>query len=107
LFSAILTSMGVVARIDQQPPVEIIRIPTEDAARLELFSPRIRSDYFERLRVMSKATSFPPKKAIPFEVVNWIQGLAKEYTTYNDICFELAKRHGVKVTGATVKKYTT
>jgi len=107
LFSATLASMGVAARIDQQPPVEIIRIPTEDAARLELFSSRIRSNNFERLRVMSQAISFPPRKATPSEVVNWIQDLAKEYTTYNDICFELAKRHGVKVSSATVKKYAT
>ncbi|MDE1852145.1 MAG: hypothetical protein KGI38_00140 [Thaumarchaeota archaeon] len=107
LFAAVLASLGVVPRIDQQPPVEIIRIPTEDAARLELFSPRIHSEYFERLQVMSKATSFPPRKAIPSEVVKRIQDLAKEYTVLSDICFELAKRHGVKVSSATVKKYTT
>jgi hypothetical protein len=107
LFAATLASMSVTARIDQQPPVEIIRIPTEEAARLELFSPRIRSDYFERLQVMSKATSFPPKIATPSDVVKWIQDLAREFATYNDICFELAKRHGVKVSSATVKKYTS
>jgi hypothetical protein len=104
-FSAVLSTLGIIHRVDHQESVEIIRIPTEEAARLPIFSPRIRSVYFDRMNIMSRATSLPERIKVPGEIVHAIREIAARTSVLSEICLELAKTRGVKVTSQTVRKY--
>ena len=107
LFANVLSTLNVRTHLNVRPPVEVLSFPADEAAKLELFSPRVRSAYFERLQVMSRANRLPARKPIPEEVVLLIRELASDCETYNDVCYKLAKEHKVKVSSATVKKYIT
>ncbi len=105
LFTLILNSLGFNSRVDQQKRVQIIRVPTEDAMKIPIFSPRVNSIYYEQMRVMSHATRFPERKRLPDEFISRIRELSSQYETLAEICLNLATRYGVKVSGQTVKKY--
>jgi len=104
LFSSVLNSLGLRHRVDHQA-VDVTRVPTEDAAKVPMFNPRIRSVYFEQLEVMSHARRLPERKRLPDEVIQWIRELATETRTLSSICLELARVHGIKVTSQTVRRY--
>ena len=105
LFSSVLRSLGLKHRIDHHNSVDVIRVPTEEAAKLPIFNPRIRSVYFEQLEIMSHARRLPERLRLPDEVIQYIRGLATSVQTLSAICLELARTRGIKVTNQTVRKY--
>jgi len=104
LFSSVLNSLGLRHRVDRRA-VDVTRVPTEEAAKLPMFNPRIRSVYFEQMEIMSHAVRLPERQRLPDEVIHWIRELATRTRTLSSVCLELARLHGVKLTNQTVKKY--
>lgn len=105
LFSSVLKSLGLKHRIDYPKSVDVIRVPTEEAAKLPIFNPRIRSVYFEQLEIMSHARRLPERVRLPDEVIKDIRELAPNFQTLSAVCLELARTRGIKVANQTVRKY--
>jgi hypothetical protein len=105
LFSSVLRSLGLEHRIDRHEIVEEIRVPTEEANRLPIFNPRIRSVYLDQLEVMSRAKRFPERKRLPDDVIQSIRELSMRFQTLSKVCLELARTRGIKVSSQTVRKY--
>jgi len=105
LFSSVLTSLGLKHRIDYPKSVDVIRVPTEEAAKLPIFNPRIKSVYFRQLEIMSHARRLPERVRLPDEVIKDIRELAANFQTLSAMCLELARTRGIKVTNQTVRKY--
>lgn len=105
LFTAVLESLGVRSRVDQQELVQIIRVPTEDAIKLPMFSARVNSVYFQQMLAMSRATRLPERVRLPDEVIRQIRELSLLHDSLAEICLNLAIKHGIKVGYGTVRKY--
>ena len=105
LFSSTLMSLGLKHRVDHHKSVDVIRVPTEEGAKLPIFNPRIRSVYFEQLEIMSHARRLPERVRLPDEAIQYIRELAIGVQTLSAICLELARIRGIKVTSQTVRKY--
>jgi len=105
LFSSALSSLGLKHRVDRHKSVDVIRVPTEEAVKLPIFNPRIRSIYFEQLEIMSSAKRLPERTRLPGDVIQYIRELAASIQTLSGICLELARTRGIKVTSQTVRKY--
>lgn len=105
LFSSVLGSLGLRHRVDRQESVDVIRVPTEEAARLPIFNPRIGSIYFEQLEIMGHARRLPERKRLPDDIIRYIRELSSRFQTLNAICLEVARTRKIKVTNQTVRKY--
>lgn len=105
LLSSVLDSLNLRHRTDHQELVDVLRVPTEEGAKLPLFNPRIRSVYFEQMEIMSHAWRLPDRKRLPDEIIQYIRELSIKTQTLSGICLELAKTRGVKVTSQTIRKY--
>jgi sulfur relay (sulfurtransferase) complex TusBCD TusD component (DsrE family) len=57
------------------------------------------------MNIMSRATSLPERIKVPGEIVHAIREIAARTSVLSEICLELAKTRGVKVTSQTVRKY--
>jgi len=57
------------------------------------------------MKVMSEAHRLPPTRRVSPEVVAKIRELSQTYGRISEVCYELARLHGVKVSSQTVRKY--
>ncbi len=106
LFHQLLEGLGCPSQEVEQPPVELLRCKTEDAMRLPFFSPRIKSNLYLDTLTLAHAKRYPERLRLPQETIDLIVELSKVKSKYSEICSELAKTIGYKVTGRTVKKYS-
>lgn len=105
LFKGMLESLGCTPLVVPQPPVELLSTPTEQAITVPMFSPRIASDLYEDMKVLAGAKRFPERVRLPSNIVDLIRNLAKRTSNANEICLEIARLTGYKISGQTVRKY--
>ena len=65
LFKQMLAGLGIKTDVYPQGSIERLEMPTESAIQLPIFSERIDSNCLTELRIMSKATRLPERRAIP------------------------------------------
>jgi len=106
LFKRILDNLGCPAQVVNQPPVQLLRCNTEDAAKLPFFSPRIHSKLYENMQTMAHARHYPARVRLPQSTIDLISESSKTITNSNEICLNLAKTLGYKISSDTVRKYS-
>lgn len=105
LFKQVLETIGCPSLFAKQPPVELLRCRTEDAARLPFFSPRIHSNLFENMPILARAKRYQERVRLPDDAIRIIRELSNFKFSGNEIGLEFAKKTGFKVTGSTIRKY--
>ncbi len=106
LFGALATDLKIPFTIQQQPPITRIEIGTEDGLSMPIFSPRIRSNYYEDLVTMATAESFPERVPIPEWFLAQIRPiLCKSELNFSQLSLEIARITGRKISSSTIKKY--
>ena len=104
LFKAILENLGCPSRVDHQK-VELLVCNSEEAFRLPFFNPRIHSNLYEDLEILAHARRYPERRRLPQQTIGLIREIANNSETINEVCLQLARTTGYKVSGHTVKKY--
>lgn len=105
LFRQLLGNIGCPSRPVNQPPVELLRCNTVDAARLPFFSSRIQSNLYEDMQTLANAKRYPERVRLPEQVISLIRELSKTTTNANEICMKIARNIGYKINADTVRKY--
>jgi hypothetical protein len=106
LFRHVLENIGCPSQIVDQPPVELLRCRTEDAAALPFFSPRIQSDLYEDMQTLAHAKRYPERVHLPQSTIDLIREISKTTPVFNEVCMKLARTHGYKISADTVRKYS-
>ena len=105
LFKRLLEGLGCRPLVFEQPPVQLLSIPTDEAFALPLFSPRIGSNLYHDMETLACAKRYPERVPLPWETIKLIQSLSRMTSNASKVCLMLAQRTGYKVNGQTVRKY--
>ena len=106
LFKDLLDRIGSPAKPVSQPPVELLTCRSEIAAALPFFSPRIRSGLYEKMVLLANAKRYPERLRLPQSTIDLIREKAKETPNANEICLEIVKAIGYKLSADTIRKYS-
>jgi len=106
LLKVLLDRIGSPAKSVNQPPVELLKCRSEDAAALPFFSPRIRSGLYEKMILLAKAKRYPERLRLPQSTIDMIREKSKKTSNANEICLEIVRALGYKLSADTIRKYS-
>jgi len=106
LFRQLFDHLGCHVQTANQPPVQLLRCGTEEAAKLPFFNPRIHSNLYKDMQTLANAKRYPERLRLPQETINMIRELSRSSSSANEVCLNLARKTGSKVSADTVRKYT-
>jgi len=106
LFKDLLDRIGCPVKPVSQPPVELLMCRSEDAAALPFFSPRIHSGLYEKMILLAKARRYPARVRLPESTIEMIREKSKTTSNANEICLEIVKAIGYKLSADTIRKYS-